>query len=127
MNLRALANSYTQKINPNVSIVWRKSTGFTTDQYYHRTPTFSNVTIQAQIQALSGDDLKHIDGLNISGIYRKVYAYGDVESLVRSAQKGGDVLQFAPVAGQTVVSWKIIQVTETWPDWCSVIVCMQET
>jgi len=125
MNLRALANKVTQQVNQNISITWRQSTGFTTDQYYHRTPTFADVTVQAQVQALSGDDLRHVDGLNITGVMRKVYAYGDIEALVRSAQKGGDVLQFAPVAGQPVISWKVVQVTETWPDWCSVIVVMQ--
>jgi len=126
MNLRALANAFTQSINNNLSITWRQSTGATTDQYYHRSPSFTDVTIDAQVQALSGDDLKHVDGLNISAVMRKVYAYGDIESLVRSAQKGGDVLIFPPVPGQEDVSWKVVQVTETWPDWCCVIVAMQE-
>jgi hypothetical protein len=78
MNLRKIANQNIQAINPNITVTWTQSTGYTTDAAGHRTPTSVSAPVQAQVQALSTTDLKHIDGLNMQGNMRAVYLYGDV-------------------------------------------------
>lgn len=127
MNLRGIANSLTQAINANQTVVWQRSTGFTTDASGKRTPTFSTSNVQAQIQAIDGGDLQHLDSLNMQGVFRSVYLYGNVAGVVRADQKGGDILKFPQVPGGPVYSWMVTLVRETWPQWCRVIVTLQQT
>ena len=126
MNPRAIANKFTQLTNKNICVNWVQSTGYTTDDAGKRTPTSITLTVQAQVQALSATDLKHIDGLNITGVMRSVYMYGNVAGVVRADQIGGDILVFSEVPGGTAKNWLVTQVMETWPDWCRVIVTLQQ-
>lgn len=125
MNLRGIVNKYTQKTNPNISINWMQSTGYVTDDTGRRTPTFITLTVEAQIQALSATELAHIDGLNISGVKRSVYMYGNVAGIVRTDKLGGDILVFPEIPNSSNKNWLVTQVLETWPDWCHVIVTLQ--
>lgn len=125
MNIRGMANGLTTNVNPNIDVIWIKSTGYTTSSSGHRTPTTESVTIKGQVQADSGELLKHIDGLNIQGVLRFVYLYGNAQGVVRPDAKGGDVLQFPQVPGGPVQSWKVVHVMETWDVWCKVIVQLQ--
>jgi len=126
MNIRSIANRVTKNINPNQKIIWQQSNGYVTDDAGKRTPIFLNLTIEAQIQALSATDLKHIDGLNITGTMRAVYMYGNAAGVVRIDGLGGDILIFPEVPGTTEKKWLITKVMETWPDWCKVIVTLQD-
>lgn len=126
MNLRGIVNKYTQKTNPNVNINWIQSTGYVTNDAGKRTPTTVTLTVEAQIQALSATELKHIDGLNISGVKRSVYMYGNVAGIVRTDKLGGDILVFPEVPDTSDKNWLVTQVLETWPDWCHVIVILQD-
>lgn len=126
MNLRSLVNPFTQVTNCNQEINWIQSTGYITNDAGKRTPTTITLTIQAQIQALSATDLKHIDGLNITGVMRSVYMYGNAAGVVRVDQIGGDILVFPEVPGGTPRKWLVTQVMETWSDWCRVIVTLQD-
>lgn len=125
MNLRALANPFTQVVNQNISIPWIQSTGYTTDDNGKRTPTTTTVTAMGQVQAVSGSDLRHMDMLNVTGVMRSVYWYGNLQGVVRVDQQGGDILQFPEVPGGPVRNWLVSQVVETWPDWSHVIVTLQ--
>ena len=125
MNLRAIANKYTQVTNQNISINWIQSNGYTTDDAGRRTPETLTLTVKAQIQAISTSDLKHIDGLNISNVMRTVYMYGNVAGIVSADQLGGDVLVFPEVPGTCNKNWLVTQVIETWPEWCHVIATLQ--
>lgn len=127
MNLRSLANRLTQITNPNIQINWIQSTGYTTNSAGKRTPTTLTLTVWAQIQALSATDLKHVDGLNITGVMRSVYLYGNAAGVVRADQIGGDILVFPEVPNGTMRNWVVTQVIETWPDWCHVIVTLQQS
>ena len=127
MNLRGIANSLTQAINANQTVVWQQSTGYTTDASGKRTPTYATSNVQAQVQAIDGGDLKHLDSLNMQGVFRSVYLYGNVAGVVRADQKGGDILQFPQVPGGPVHSWVVTMVRETWPDWCRVIATLQQS
>lgn len=126
MNLRGIANKYTQITNPNVQINWIQSTGYTTNAAGKRESTGLTLTVQAQIQALSGSDLKHVDGLNMNDVMRSVYLYGNAAGVVRADQIGGDILVFPEVPGGTNRNWLVTQVIETWSDWCHVIVTLQQ-
>lgn len=124
-NVRALANKYIQVTNPNQKINWIQSNGYVTDDAGKRTPKTITLTVDAQVQALSATDLKHIDGLNITGVMRSVYMYGNAAGVVRADQIGGDILVFPEVPGGCNKNWLINQVIETWSDWCHVIVTLQ--
>jgi len=125
MEIRGIANSATSSINDNQIIVWQQNKGYTTDATGHRTPLITNVSIKAQIQAVSAQALKHIDALNIQGVMRSVYMFGNVQGVVRADQKGGDILQFPQVKGGQVKNWLVIDVAETWPTWAHVVVVLQ--
>ena len=126
MNLRGLANKYTRLTNNNIQVNWVQSTGYATDDAGKRVPTSITLTVDAQVQALSTSDLQHIDGLNITGVMRTVYLYGNAAGVVRADQIGGDILRFPEVPNGTIRNWLITQVVETWPDWCHVIVTLQQ-
>ena len=125
-NVRALANKYIQVTNKNQQINWVQSNGYVTDDAGKRTPKTITLTVDAQVQALSATDLKHIDGLNITGVMRSVYMYGNAAGVVRVDQLGGDILVFPECAGGCNRNWLITQVMETWSDWCHVIVTLQD-
>ena len=125
MNLHGIVSGVISAVNPQINVQWLQSTGYTTDNAGKRTPTNTALTVRAQVQALSATDIRHTEGLNMTGIMRSVYLYGDVAGIVRIDQKGGDILQFAEVPGGTVRDWLVSQVMETWPDWCRVIVTLQ--
>jgi len=126
MNLRAIANKYIQITNKNIQINWVQSNGYVTDDAGKRTPKTLTLTVEAQVQALSSSDLKHIDGQNVTNNMRSVYMYGNAVGVVRADQLGGDILVFPEVPGNCSRNWLITQVVETWPDWCHVIVTLQQ-
>jgi hypothetical protein len=125
MNLRGLANQLTSQINPNQAITWVQNTGYTTNAAGKRTPTTTSSSISAQVQALSGRDLDHMDGMNVQGVMRTVFMYGNPQGVVRVDSKGGDMLQFPEIPGGANRNWLVTQVIETWPNWAKVVVTLQ--
>lgn len=126
MNLHAIVRGAITTVNPDISVTWRASTGYTNDAAGKQTPAYaSDVPIQAQVQALTTDDLAHVEMLNLQGIFRTVYMYGNKQGIVRPEARGGDILLFPQVPAGTVETWLIVKVPETWPDWCHVIACLQ--
>lgn len=120
MNLRAIANSATQVINPNTEVLARISSGYTIDPATRKQiPNYITAAGQANIQALDGKDLKQMDGLNIQGTIRAAYLYGNISGVIRPDSKGGDLLEFH---GQ---QWLVVKVLEKWPDWCKVAIVYQ--
>lgn len=125
MRLRSIVNGAIQGINRDQPIAWVQNSGYTTAADGKRTPNQTSTQVWANVQALSGTDLRHVDGLNMQGIMRSVYLRGDVEGIVRAQGKGGDILQFPMVPGGTVQNWLVTLVMETWPTWARVIVTLQ--
>ena len=125
MNLRGIANSAIQAVNPDQVIVWKKSTGYTVNADYEQVPAYEEQEIPANIQALSGADLRQVDALNLQGTMRKVYMFGDVRAISRPDSEGGDLLIFPQTPGETPQTWLVSLVSETWPDWCCVIATLQ--
>lgn len=126
MNLRGLANSAIQTVNPNIQGVWVRATGgYTTDAAGHRTAATTSSAITLQVQAMDAGDLKQVDGLNIQGVMRAVTMFGNVQGAVRADSKGGDILQFPQDKGGAIRNWRVVHVLETWPTWSRVVVVMQ--
>lgn len=123
--VREIANTVTQVANPNINILWQRSTGYTTDSAGHRLPTNAVRTVPAQVQGVTASDLRHLDGLGIQGVMRSVLIFGNLQGAVRVDQKGGDILKFPEEPGGPVRSWLVSQVLETWPTWCRVIAVLQ--
>lgn len=122
MNLHALASPVVAVVNPPVTGTLRINGGYTTDAAGRRAPVFTDVEgVKMQVQALTGDELKQIDGLNIQGTKRAVYLFGDIQGANRPDAKGGDVLLFSNRV------WLVITPLETWGegDWCKVAVVEQ--
>jgi hypothetical protein len=126
INVRGLANGAIQVVNANIAATYYASTGAATDAAGKRTPSYAaGVAIQIQAQAAKGSDLKHVNNLNMQDVYKNVRMWGDAQGVVRPDAKGGDLLTFPNVPAGTVHTWLVVAVLETWPDWCSVVACLQ--
>lgn len=125
MDVRAIVNPYTRMTNYNQQIQWIQSTGYVTNDAGKRTPTTITLTVQAQVQALSGTDLKHIDGLNIQGVMRSVYMWDYPSGVLRANSLGGDILRFPLLPGGEVKDWLVTTTLENWQTWSKVIVVLQ--
>ena len=119
MNLHGLVSGAIGAVNPNKVITLRRSNGYQTSDSGKRTPLYIDSTGEAQVQNLNSRELQHMNDLNINGVLVKVYLYGDLSSIVRANQQGGDILIFNNAA------WLCVSQTESWPDWCAVIAQMQ--
>jgi hypothetical protein len=120
LNLHAIVAGAVGIVNPFVTLSVQQSTGYVTNADFSRTPTYNSVTIQGQVQGLNFHDFRILEGLNIQGQSRKVYASGQYNSIVRETHKGGDIVT-DPLGNQ----WKITQVLEYWPDWCCFVMMLQ--
>jgi hypothetical protein len=126
INLRGVANSAVQAINPNITGTFYASAGFTINSAKKQVPTYADgVNVAMQVQAVDARELRHLEGLNIQGVLRSVHMYGNTQGVVRPNQQGGDLLYFLGAPAGTLRVWKVVKVVETWPTWCHVIVNMQ--
>ena len=125
MNMHGVVRSVITTINPDQTITWRQSTGYSTSADGRPVPAYNDVTVRAQVQAQSSQTLKHTDFISQQGTYRSVYLYGDVEAINRPNAIGGDLLVFPEVPGGPNMTWLVVEVFETWPDWCKVSVVLQ--
>ena len=129
MNLHSIVAPAVSVVNPTIRVTWMSNTGFTANADFSRVPTYASQFVPAQIQALQFDDLKQIEGLGIQGLRRKAYLYGNVNGMVRTLAKGGDLLVLPD--GST---WLVAYVLETYGHglvgqrgWCSVVITLQDT
>lgn len=122
MNIRGLANSVTQVVNPNETVSVLRSTGYTTGAGARQVPTYAApVTGIAQVQALDGDDLKQIEGLNIQGTLKAIYLRGALAGVVRPDQTGGDIIK----RKNNAETWLVVKILEAWPDWVKAVIVLQ--
>ena len=96
-----------------------------------RAPLYATTTgLQMQVQAISSDDLKHVDGLNISEVNRVVYINGLVEGIDRPGVNGGDLLLIPTglTPGQSYDTWLVKGVPEGWdsPGWTKCYAVLQQ-
>lgn len=121
MNLHAIANGAISAVNPNITNASVKySNGYTIAPGGKQVPAYTLVTgVTIQVQALTGKEIKQIEGLNIQGVVRAIYLYGDTQGAVRPLSKGGDLILFNGLI------FLVVQVLETWADWSKVAVTLQ--
>lgn len=121
MNLRSMTALAVATINPLVLVTIEKSSGYGTlpdGQQVPQYTTFANVP--AQIQALSNDELKQVDGLNLQGNKQAIYFNGQWAGIVRADHAGGDLITFPDGT-----KWLVVIVLENWTDWTKLAVVQQ--
>ena len=129
MNLHAAVIGNIVAVNPNIPAMLKASTGDTIADDGLPTPTYATpANISVQVQALTYRDIQQIDGLNLNGTRRAMYAFGEIDMLVRATNKGGDLITIA--SGVHAGTWLVAMVLETWGDglpaaFCKVAVTLQ--
>lgn len=128
INMRVLGNRISQTIKANVPATYLKSTGQTVDSAGVVTPTYTapSAPFGVDVQAATAGDLKHTEYFNMQVVARKVWMFGNVTGVVRADMKGGDILLFPQVPAGTIQRWKVVAVVETWAEWSSVVVVLQD-
>ena len=123
MNLHGIVAPQIAAINPNVPAIIETSVGYTTNVDGSRNPLYKYQNVTAQVQAMTGGDLRQVEALNLSGTKRSIYLYGVANSTVRISAQGGDlvILNDGPNKGV----WLVAQVLEQWPDWVKVATTLQ--
>ena len=121
MDLRGIANTVTDTVNPNISVTVKASTGYAIGSGLKQVPSYAApVTGFAQVQALTAADLRHLDGLNIQGATKSIILRGELNAIVRVNSQGGDVVT---IGAQT---WLTVAVLEQWPLWSRCAIQLQD-
>lgn len=124
MNLHAIAGPIVAAVNPPVLGQYQQSTGSNTAASGKRTPTYATaIGVQVQLQALTGDDLRQMDGLNIQGEKRALYVSGTWKGASRPDIRGGDL--FTLPDGSI---WLVVHLLEDWNStagWAKVAITRQ--
>lgn len=126
MNLHGIVRGAITSVNPDILAQFQVSTAPTQTASFKQVPAYAAaVPVRIQAQPLKASDLRHVEALNITGIFRSVHMFGLNQGVTRPNNKGGDLLTFLQFPGMTPQLWKTISVMEQWPDWCRVLVVLQ--
>lgn len=126
MDLRSVANSITQSLNPNETVRVFRSTGYTIGVGRKQVPTYAAFAEgPAQIQALDSDELKHVENLNLQGTIKAIYLRGSLAAVVKPDSKGGDLVQRKDANG-VWRDWLVVKVLEGWATWTKAVIVLQE-
>jgi hypothetical protein len=121
MNLHGIVSPLINAVNPQITATIQRSIGYTTDDSGRQVPQYAPLRqIRCQVQSLTFSDLQQTEGLNITGVKRKVYVNGHLDPVIRSRREGGDLITLPN--GETYL---IVLVLEYWPDWSSFAVVLQ--
>jgi hypothetical protein len=120
MDLRGIANTVSDTVNPNISVTVQASTGYTTGPGLKQIPAYAiPVDGFAQVQALTEEDLRHLDGLNIQGATKSIILRGPLNAVVRANSQGGDLVII------NTQQWLTVAVLEQWPLWTRAAIRLQ--
>lgn len=133
MNLQRLTANVISAVNPPIPCTLQISTGYTIAADGTQIPTYSAPynNVPAQVQSLTSQDLRKLDGLNLQATMRAIYIQGNVEGVDRNAIKGGDIFTMPDMPsfpGPT--TWLVTQVLEHWDGptgWSKLAVTLQVT
>ena len=119
IDLYDIAASLTEAVNPFTRAILRVYEG--EDDSINRNPIYRDVSVDIEVQALSGSDLQHLENLSQTSEMRAVYIRGPLSPLSAPRKLGGDLLIFD---GRT---WLVTQLLEEWGNdsWRKVIVILQ--
>ena len=121
MNLHAVVGPAIGVINPLIQVSIQISAGYSTDASGRRVPAYNPPFVAtAQVQSLQYNDIMITDGLNLQGVRKKIFLSGRIDGLIRSENKGGDLITFPDS-----VVWKVAVITDEWPDWTGAILTLQ--
>lgn len=123
MNLHGIVANTIATVNPFVDATIYQSTGYTTNADGSRTPTYTTITAKAQVQSLSSKELAQVGGLNQNNNLIAIYFYGSYDAVVRKDGKGGDIVTLS--GNYNTGNWLVIQNLEQWPDWCKIVLALQ--
>jgi hypothetical protein len=129
INVRGIANAAIQVVNPNIPVTVKLPNGYTVDPATLRQiPAYITQAAQGQLQALDGDDLGQINGLNIQGTIRAMYLYGSIAGVIRPDGSPQSHVIFTSNEAGVVKEreWGVFKVLESWSDWCKVAIVYQE-
>ena len=124
MNLHAIAAPVIAAVNPMIDGFIQFSTGNTKAPNGIRTGTYAApVPASLQVQELTTDDLRQLEGLNLEGHTVAIYLYGSVDGVSRVNQKGGDLITVP--TGSNAGTYLVTKLLERWPDWTKVAATLQ--
>lgn len=125
MNLNGIVSGAISAVNPQTLATVMVSTGSTSAPNAARTPTYRTVRgVPVQVQPMSYKDLMQTEGLNLNGTKRSIYVNGRVDGIVRSENKGGDLIILTGCANAG--TWLVVQILEQWPDWVKCACVLQD-
>jgi hypothetical protein len=123
--LRGIANRSLQGIRRDESVTIARSTGSQIGAGLKPVATYADpVTTVAQLQALSGDDLKQLEGLNIQGTLLSCYVDGQIKAVERPGGTGGDLITMT-ASSRYAGTWLVVHVFENWGEWTRAAICLQ--
>ena len=109
MNLHSIVRGAICAVNPDVTVIIRRSNGFIEDEAGQQIPQYlPTVSVTAQIQPINSEERRSVERLNQSRIYRNAYLDGDWTGLKRSTEQGGDLVYWDGY------EWWIDDVPEAW-------------
>lgn len=121
MDLRSIANVASSAINQNTTVGIMRSTGYVIGSGHRQVPTYSPaIFVPAQIQALDGEELKKLDGINLQGTIRSIFLKGSLSGVIKPDGTGGDIVSFG---GKT---WLVVKVIERWAGWTKAAIVLQD-
>lgn len=124
MNLHGIAGPIVASVNPKTPATVMVSAGYTTLPDGSRTPAYQTpVQTMAQVQPLTFRDIQQLDGLNLQGMRVGIYLDGQLDGLVRSQGKGGDLVVIS--TGVHAGTYLVAVVLEQWPDWVKIAATLQ--
>jgi hypothetical protein len=126
LNLRGIANGAIQSINPDIPAILRQSSGYTVNEAGKQQNAYRDSRITIQSQPMSSKELQLIEALGLQGVFRAVHMNGNIEGLRRHDEKGADILNFKQYEDSQAFDWLIVQVMESWPNWCRLLLCRQK-
>lgn len=130
MNLHGIVRGPINSVNPDRTALYLKSTGAASNSDFTQSAAYApGVTVRIQIQPLDNEGLRQIERLNMTGVFRTVYMFGNAQGIVRVQAKGGDLLQFRTFQGEPVQNWKVVEPAGPWNvengGWTKLIVVLQ--
>lgn len=122
MNLHRSVRGAIGSINPFIPAIVQVSDGFEIGPGRKQIPKYlPDQPVSIQLQPLSSDDLKHVDGMNLQGLLKSIHVDGNYYGVNREKAIGGDLF----IIGSE--TWLVIGPLELWPQWSRLLVQLQVT
>lgn len=119
LNIHNLVATSLQSVTPLHDITIKVYAGQTKDANCNRIPSYTDMPAQARIQLENTQKLQHIQGLDLTKIYKRFYIKANaLTGLNRNIGSGGDYIQYG------TLFYKIIEVKYNFETgWFAVIGC----